>query len=357
MDNLDRRYDIDWLRVIAIAMLLIYHTAIGFQSWGLMIGFITNKQSWNGLWTPMSMLNVWRIPLLFFVSGMGVFFAIQKRDWKQLLQERAKRILLPFVFGMLVIVPIHMFLLQNYYEWELSYKPNPSHLWFLGNIFVYILVLLPVFMYLKKHQNKTIFVKLRSLLAHPLGLLIVMLLFIAEAMIVNPYPYEMYAMTTHGFVLGLLAFLCGFLFMYSGEPFWKMICKWRWVFITVALSLYVYRTYQGQVQVPLYRLSIESTLWIYSAFSFAYKYLNKNSNTLMYLSQSAYPIYIVHMIFIYLASYFIFPLNINVQLKYLIVVVCLFGGSFAVYEFFIRRFALIRPLFGLKKIPIKHTNK
>ena len=129
-----------------------------------------------------------------------------------------------------------------------------------------------------------------------------------------------------------------------------MLCKWRWVFIVSALLLYIYRTYlgyQGQLQVPLYRLSIESSLWIYSVFAFGYKHLNKNSNTLKYLSQSAYPIYIIHMIFIYLASYFVFPLNINVHLKYLIVVVFLFIGSFAFYKLFIRRFALIRPLFGL----------
>jgi len=351
MDNLNRRYDIDWLRVIAIAMLLIYHTAIGFQNWGLMIGFITNKQSWNSLWTPMTMLNIWRIPLLFFVSGMGVFFAIQKRNWKQLLEERSRRILLPFVFGMLFIVPIHILLLQNYYGWELSYKPNPSHLWFLGNIFIYTCVLLPVFMYLKKYKNKTMLVNLRSLLAHPFGLLIVMLLFILEAMIIKPYPYEMYAMTTHGFVLGFLAFVCGYLFMYSGEPFWKMIVKWRWLYIASALAMYIYRTYQGPGggQISLYRLSIESSLWIYTVFAFGHKHLNKNSNTLKYLSQSAYPIYIIHMVFIYLASYFIFPLNINVQLKYLIVVVFLFVGSFVFYEFFIRRIALIKPLFGLKK--------
>ncbi len=349
MENLNRRYDIDWLRVIAIAMLLIYHTAIGFQSWGLMIGFINNKQAWNNLWTPMTMLNIWRIPLLFFVSGMGVFFALRKRDWKQLLQERTKRILLPFVFGVFVIVPVHWFILQSYYDWDLSYKPHPSHLWFLGNIFMYTLVLLPLFIYLKKYKDKTIFVKLQSLLAHPLGLLIVMLLFIAEAMIVNPYPYEMYAMTTHGFVLGLLAFVCGFLFMYSGKPFWNMISKWSWFFITSALSLYIYRTYQGQVQVPLYLLSIESSLWIYSVFAFGYKHLNINSKALKYLSQAAYPIYIIHMIFIYMTSYFIFPLDINVRLKYLIVVVFLFVGSFAFYEFFIRRIAFIMPLFGLKK--------
>lgn len=83
----NRRYDIDWLRVIAIGLLLIYHIAIGFQPWGVLIGFIQNNESLESTWIPMSMLNVWRIPLLFFVSGMGVCFAIRKRNWKQLLLE------------------------------------------------------------------------------------------------------------------------------------------------------------------------------------------------------------------------------------------------------------------------------
>ena len=106
MSTAIRRYDIDWVRVIAIGLLLLYHVAIAFQSWGVMIGFIATKKPWASLWIPMTMLNVWRIPLLFFVSGMGVYFAIQNRNWKQLLQERASRILLPLVFGMLAIVPI-----------------------------------------------------------------------------------------------------------------------------------------------------------------------------------------------------------------------------------------------------------
>src|SRR5213596_90701 len=109
MTTSNRRYDIDWVRVIAIALLLIYHVAIGFQPWGIMLGFITSQKTWGSLWTPMTMLNVWRIPLLFFVSGMGVYFAIQNRNWKQLLQERASRILLPLVFGMFAIVPISTF--------------------------------------------------------------------------------------------------------------------------------------------------------------------------------------------------------------------------------------------------------
>ena len=350
MTNLNRRYDIDWLRVIAIAMLLIYHIAIGFQSWGGMIGFITNKQSWPELWTPMTMLNIWRIPFLFFVSGMGVYFAIQKRGWKQLIKERTKRILLPFIFGVFIIVPIHILLLQKYYSWDLSYNANPAHLWFLGNIFVYTIVLLPIFFYLKRNTNKTTLIYLRKILSHPLGLLLVMLVFIVEAIVVNPYPFELYAMTTHGFILGLIAFIFGFLFMYSGNPFWRMICKWRWVFIVVALTLYLYRTFQGEIQVPVYRLSIESSLWIFSIFAFGHKYLNHPSSILKYLSQGAYPIYIVHMIFIYLASYLVFPLNTYVWLKFILVLAITFLGSVVFYELFIRRIYFIRPFFGLKNI-------
>ena len=92
MTAIERRYDIDWLRVIAIALLLIYHIGIAFQPWGVFIGFIQNTESLDWLWAPMSMLNIWRIPLLFFVSGMGVSFALMKRNWKQLFVERSRRL-------------------------------------------------------------------------------------------------------------------------------------------------------------------------------------------------------------------------------------------------------------------------
>src|SRR6478609_1048372 len=137
MNTSTRRYDIDWIRVIAIGLLLLYHVAIGFQPWGIMIGFITTPTPWNELWTPMSMLNIWRIPLLFFVSGMGVYFAMQNRTWKQLLQERALRILVPYLFGAICIFPISSYIWVRYNDFSFSYSPNAGHLWFLGNIFVY----------------------------------------------------------------------------------------------------------------------------------------------------------------------------------------------------------------------------
>ena len=151
--KIERRYDIDWLRVIAIGLLLIYHIAIVFQPWALFIGFIKSNESLEALWKPMTMLNVWRIPLLFYVSGMGLFFAMRKRNWKQLLLERTKRILLPFLFGIVAITPIHMYIFQIHYSFPFDYVPHQGHLWFLRNIFIYVLLLTPLFYFLKKHEN------------------------------------------------------------------------------------------------------------------------------------------------------------------------------------------------------------
>jgi glucan biosynthesis protein C len=344
----ERRYDIDWIRVLAIGLLLLYHVAIGFQRWGIMIGFIANDTPWDSLWIPMTMLNVWRIPLLFFVSGMGVYIELQNRNWKQLLQERASRILLPFLFGIVLIVPIHTYIWQYYYTFELDYNPNPGHLWFLGNIFAYVVVLSPILFYLKKNEHNPASTWIKRILSHPLGLLTVISVFIAEAILVKPNPYEMYAMTWHGFFLGLLAFFFGFCFVLSGPSFWNMMLKYRWLFLTAAVALFTFRLMQFQMRVPTYQLAMESNFWILSVFAFGYRYLNHSNKVLSYLSQAAYPVYIVHMIFLYLGSLLIFPLKIAVEHQFLLVLAFTFTGCFAMYEFLIRRVNFVRPFFGLK---------
>lgn len=207
-----RRYDIDWLRVIAIGLLLVYHAAIGFQPWGTMIGFIANQKPWAALWTPMMLLNMWRIPLLFFVSGMGVHFAMRQRNWKQLITERALRILLPFVFGMFVIVPLHVLIWRYHYNMDMRYTWNPGHLWFLGNIFCYVLLLSPVLFLLKHHEAGVVVKFIKKVFSQPAGLLIVVVAFMVEVAIVKPVPFELYALTVHGFFLGMLAFFLGLCF-------------------------------------------------------------------------------------------------------------------------------------------------
>jgi peptidoglycan/LPS O-acetylase OafA/YrhL len=361
METTLRRYDIDWLRVIAIGLLLIYHIGIGFQPWGVFIQFIQNDEPLNALWIPMSMLNIWRIPLLFFVSGMGVCFALRKRSWWQLMLERSKRILLPFIFGIIFVVPVHIFVWQMYYKQDLVYTVHPVHLWFLGNIFIYVILLSPLFFYLKKNENGRIHQWLQKLFSNPIGLLFITAAFILEAMLIQPDIYETYSMTLHGFFMGLMAFLFGFLIIYSGENFWKTVLKLRWLLISLALALFLLRYFIFNLKAPDYLLATESVLWIMAVFSFAYKYLNHPGKILSYLSQAAYPVYIIHMVFLYLGSYFIMPLGIPATLKFILIIILTFTGSFVFYEFVIRRIYFIRPLFGLKektstRAPLKEVN-
>jgi glucan biosynthesis protein C len=345
---MNRRYDIDWIRVIAIGLLLIYHVAIGFQPWGIMIGFIANPKSWMELWTPMAMLNIWRIPLLFFVSGMGVYFASQSRSWKTLIAERMRRILIPLIAGSLLIVPLHIYLWQYYYNMPKEYQPGPAHLWFLANIFAYVMLLSPFFQYMKNHSNGKVVGVIKAVLSHPLGLVLVIVVFIAEAWIMDPVPYELYAFTWHGFVLGLIAFFFGFCFVFSGDKFWSMILRSRWVFLAGALLLFAWRLNQFQMRVPQFQLVTESQLWIFSVLSFGHKYLNKPGKVLSYLSEAVYPVYILHMIFLYMGSIFIFPLNVPAPLQFVMVLLFTLTVSMITYEFIVRRVNLFRLLFGLK---------
>lgn len=348
-----RRYDIDWLRVIAIGLLLIYHIAIVFQPWGALIRFIQSDQLLQGLWLPMSLLNVWRIPLLFYVSGMGVAFAMRKRNWLQLIMERIRRILIPFLFGIIAIVPLHMLIWQKYYNQELSYAVQQGHLWFLANIFLYVLLLTPLFFYLKNKHNSKFVRNLNKVIGHPLGILLVAGVFVLEAMLLNPEVYEMYALNWHGFVLGMLAFFFGFYFVQSGEGFWQTVLKWRWGYLFTALLLYLIRWKVFYLKSPNYLVAVESVVWVYAVFGFSFRYLNRSGKILSYLSQGAYPIYIIHMILLYLGSAIIMPLSISASMKFVCIVIFTSAGCFGIYEFLIRRLQFLRPLFGLKKLKNK----
>lgn len=343
----DRKYFVDWIRVIAIGLLLIYHAAIAFQPWGTMLAFVTNSRSWLSLWWPMTMLNVWRIPLLFFVSGMGVSFAMQNRTWKQLLQDRANRIWLPFVVGVFTIVPLQMLVWRSFNHMSLTYMPNPAHLWFLGNIFCYVLLFIPLFYYLKRNSEGAFARTVRRVFSHPAGLVLVIVAFVAEAMIIRPIPYELYAMTWHGFFLGMLAFFFGYCYVSAGDGFWNMVVRGRWFFLLVAGVLFGARVGYFGLSVPPYLLVIESQCWIWSVLAFGCRYLNRTSPALNYLSQAAYPVYIWHLLYQNLSSYFIFQTDLPVQVQFLLMVLTTALGCFLTFEV-IRRVKVLRIMFGLK---------
>jgi glucans biosynthesis protein C len=343
----ERRYDIDWIRVIAIVLLIVYHTAIVFQPWGVMIGFITNKETWDSLWIPMKMLNVWRIPLLFYISGMGVYYSMQNRSWQQLLLDRGKRILVPLLFGCFVIVPLQLLLLFYHYKMPFNYVVNAAHLWFLGNISIYVVVLLAPFIYITKNKTGVATQAVVKVFSHPVSILLIVLLLIGEVVLIQPVIYELYANTYHGFLLGFLCFLFGFCISLAGSSFTKMISKWKWLLLLAAIALYGWRVVLNNATEFKIFIPVESTCWILSIFAFAYQHLNRPSKVLSYLSKAAYPIYIMHMLLLFAASLLILPMQVSVFIKFPLLVLFTLTGSGIFYEFVLKRIRLLRFLTGI----------
>ena len=98
----------------------------------------------------------------------------------------------------------------------------------------------------------------------------------------------------------------------------------------------------------MYITTIESNCWIFGVFGIGYCYLNKPSALLSYLSQAAYPVYIIHMFVLYTGALLILPLEIHPLLKFIGITLFTFIVCFIIYEYIIKRINILRPLFGLK---------
>ena len=344
-----RRHDVDWLRVLALGLLIVYHVVVSFQPWAQYIFFIQNKQSLEWLWIFMGMINIWRIPLLFMISGMGARFAMERRNWKQLLKDRTVRILLPFIFGLFCICPISVYFAMKYFGKEPQYIPNAGHLWFLANIFLYVLFLLPLLVYLKNRSGNFVLRFLSNMFHRPSGIYLMALPVMFEAWLINPESFPGYAQTSHGFWLGMVCFLSGFIFVSLKSVFWRAVEGVRRGALVVAFLLYLVRLFVFQLEEgPSVLTAFESLSWMLAIFGYASLYLNKPSQKLAYFSAAAYPVYIVHMPLQYFFSCYIIPLSLSAAMKLLLLLVLTFGGSLVLYEFALKRIKWVRPLFGLK---------
>ncbi|MGZ3637449.1 MAG: acyltransferase family protein, partial [Ktedonobacterales bacterium] len=102
-----RRYELDWLRTCVVFGLIPFHTAIIFTT-GLG-DYVKNEQQTPVMNVLAGFITFWGIPLLFFVAGAASQFALRSRSPRQYVIERVMRLGIPFVFGVLVIVPIQVY--------------------------------------------------------------------------------------------------------------------------------------------------------------------------------------------------------------------------------------------------------
>ena len=124
MQSAERLHYVDWLRVIAFAILIAYHSSVAFfpdMKW-----LISSAQGSEALSLAMKYPRGWRLALLFFVSGMGTWFVFRSSTGFDFLRERSLRLFLPLIFAMcVIIVP------QVWYErrWEDGYDGSLLTFW------------------------------------------------------------------------------------------------------------------------------------------------------------------------------------------------------------------------------------
>ena len=161
----ERRADLDWLRIIAFLLLIYFHAAIAFIPRG--IPMIQNADSSLALQVMVGFLHEFRLALLFLISGVGVAFALRRRNRRQFMRNRAVRLLVPLVFGITVIVPPMIFLEKRFIgEFTGSFVefypafytegvyPNGHlswhHYWFIVYLYLYCVLGSPIFSYFKR---------------------------------------------------------------------------------------------------------------------------------------------------------------------------------------------------------------
>ncbi len=346
--SLPRRYDVDWLRVLALGLLIVFHVTLTFQPWAAATGFPQNEQLLEELVPFLSLVAVWRIPILFLISGMGVGFAMERRDWKELLKDRTVRILVPYLFGVAILGPVLGVVLPRL-GWEAEYTLQFGHLWFLLNIFLYVLWLIGLLVYLKDHPDNAFFRLVSRVIRWPLGPFLLALPLVVEAWLVDPEYYAVYVDTAHGWLLGLICFFTGFVLVSTQEAFWPAIARNRWVALAVAASLYLVRFLVFDLQnEPGGLTAFESMSWMLAILGFGSRHLNRPSPSLARLGRAVYPVYVVHMPVQFTIAYFLLPLSLPAYSKLILLLAGTFGLSFFLYEYVLRRLRWIRPLFGMK---------
>lgn len=368
-----RYYDMDWLRVLAFFLLMFYHVAMIFVGWDF---HMVNEQTLEEIAPVMIFMNQWRLSLLFAISGAGTWFALRRRSLTQFAGERTQRLLLPIIFGMLVIVPPQIYVeyvtrgriepgylafqasvfdLIPYPEGSLSWH----HLWFVVYLFVFSIVAIPMFKYLRSARGAAQLEAFRQRLANSPMLLLSLALPLTVVTVSMTWRWpETHALLDDFASLAryFTVFWLGFLVMGSVAIRQRAIQSRQVFLICTALvfvseNILVYYFFQQSMAFYIIYYVLRSCYcWfaILTMVGYAARYLDFSNRFLRYANQAVYPFYILHQSVMLILAYFILPMDLGPVPKFLLILFGMFAISGLIYEFLIRRFALIRPLFGLK---------
>lgn len=369
MAETNRRYDIDWLRILVVVSLIPFHTARIFDFWEP--NYVKNADLSAGLSFFIAFFAVWSMPLLFLLAGTASGYALEFRSGAAYLKERFKRLFIPLVFGVLVIVPPQAYIArfqqpghaESYWQFLPDYfrvrgdltgytgQFTPAHLWFILYLVIFSALALPLFLRLKRGSKVIDWVARECerpgaifSLAVPLGVMGAL----PDIGGKNPFVY---------FTL----FLYGYVFM-RDTRFQAAIDRHKasalalgMITMTVTLTLFGLR-----IRFPEYSLAdtlffllrtFNALFWIIAVLGYGRKYLNRTHRLYRYANEASYPFYILHQTVIMGIGFYVVQWPVNLWLKFFIISLGSFGVTLFLYDLCVRRTNVTRFLFGMKPSP------
>jgi len=368
--SVQRRFDLDWLRVLAILTIFVYHTTRFFNSeWWL----VKNPTSYLAMDILETTLTNWIMALIFAISGASLFYALGKGGAGKFIKDKVLRLLVPFVtMGMVVFGSWQIYLARlthgefsgSFFEFIPHYfQPDNFawtgvHLWYLEMLFIFCLIFLPLFLWLKRGTGQRVLDRLGDLFAsrgavYLLALPTILCLILTDGdSFLGNTEWGGGSILTHA-----TFFLSGFLIV-SHEGLQKNIQRFRWLSLALVVilmaTLFSLMMAFGETSDTLL-IAVGRTLWglwswswVLAILGFGLKHLNFNKPILSYANEAVLPFYILHHPVLLSVGYFVVQWAIPAAVKFAIIDAVSFVIIMALYEFAVRRFNVLRFLFGMK---------
>ncbi len=373
-----RLYFLDWVRILAFFVLIVYHVGMYYVSWDW---HVKSPFAGTGPEPFMKLSSPWRLSLLFFVAGVGASLMLRKLGSASFVRRRSLRLLAPLVFGMLVIVPPQPYLevveklgyadgygafmglyLQAYDGFcreDCLILPTWNHLWFVAYLWIYTVLLGGLVAVLGSRFDRIAAHAGALLHGWKLIALPAALLALARINLVEHFPtnhavlgdWYNHAMSFSCFLLGaLVARVPGF-WTRPALLRWQAlgIAAFGWAALVTWSAAYELLAPQARETLrPLMYALYAVLAWsaIMAACGFAARHLDRDGPARRYLNEAVFPVYILHQTLIVVLAHRMQPLRIAPGLEAILLIVLTLSLSFGAFEL-IRRVRLLRPLFGL----------
>ena len=368
----DRRPDLDWLRVLAVLLLIPFHTARIFDTFE---PFYVKNGELSGIlsYGVIGFLSPWHMPLLFLLAGAATWYALGFRSAGQYVKERLSRLLVPFVFGLAVIVPPQAYCASlaqpgsresfvQFYPRFFHVDPDdltgyfgtftPGHLWFILFLFIFSLLALPLFLFLRTATGRRLTAGLASRCAGPGGIFLFAIPLALAGMIPSPSgPNPSWC---------LALFIFGYVLM-ADERFQQGIGRHKTValglgIMTMGAVLALRARNIGFSEFSLGNLIVRSVyvlntwFWLVALLGFGHRYLTASTRLLRYASEAAYPFYLLHQTAIVATGFYVVRWDAGIAAKFVVICVASTAATLAVYDLLVKRTNVARVLFGMKPL-------